>query len=101
MNIEHLYGGEAMPVTNYLKPRESFSFTPKKPYEPLPMGAIIIDVEKSVNVREISNGYLKCVYTTTKYKIKEEDGDFETEYHYDEKETYSAEKPLDALKIYM
>mgnify|MGYP001586054634 CR=1 FL=1 len=100
MNTDMMYGGEtvmSLPVSE----NQSFSYQSKPDYEPLPEGAVVKKISKSVYVREINNGYVKRVCTDIHYTIKEEDGDAEDRYKYDEQETYFKEKPLDILKMYI
>lgn len=101
-NTSMLYGSNELPLSvSYIQPRESFSYQPKEVTEPIPIGAKINSVEKNVTVRQIENGFIKVVNICTCYEIKEGDGDSDTRYHYSTKETYSTEKPMDVLKIYM
>jgi hypothetical protein len=108
MDRNQMYGGMTQPsiIPNYIQPSVSFSFTPKDSVEPIPMGAVIKKVEKNISVRQIENGYIKSTHTCTCYEMKEkeeegEESETEMKYHYETTEVYSAEKPMDVLKLYI
>jgi hypothetical protein len=106
MKTNDLYGGMPQPITaNYIQPSVSFSYTPKGNKEPIPIGVVIKKVEKNISVRQIENGYIKTTHICTCYEEKEEEegeeAETEMKYHYETTETYSAEKPMDVLKLYI
>jgi len=99
--IANLYGSESYPTSKKEnKVSTSINYSSKEVQEEIPMDAIIKSKEISISIREIENGFLKTVSTSTHYCIKEKDGDEEDKYNYQSKTFYSKEKPIDVSLKY-
>ncbi len=102
--IANLYGGENYPMAkSENKVSTSINYSSKEVQEEIPVDAIIKSKEISINIREIENGFLKTISTTTRYCVreKEEGGEMEApeyeeeKWNYQTKTYFSKEKPID------